>query len=263
MIAPIMIACKERYAKCATISVETFLEHHDVMLYVLVDELAEKTLSKIKSKNLCLVPIEKYLEEVINEVKVTDFHSFKYDKDGEHSRAYSSLKPLLMDKVINDLSPQSKYVLSLDADTIFTGNILRRVIGQLDKVKHKFCLYMVERHDKRMSCLGTKDAGSGFTLWKRESKFIKLFKKHYRKGCAGKGGGSQTLINRLRKMIPSMLFKDPLLHFVSPDYKFNIKNPMSYPAKEILKLKPAYIHLHGANSYDRLVRFREIFRKQG
>lgn len=264
MIAPIMIVCKERYAKCATISVETFLEHHDVMLYVLVDELAEKTLSKIKSKNLCLVPIKKYLEETVSEVKVTKFHSFRYDKDGEHSRAYSSLKPLIMDKVINDLSPQSRYVLSLDADTIFTGNILQKVIGQLDKVKHKFDLYMVERTDKRMSLLGTKSPGSGFTLWKREGKFIETFRKKYKSGCAGKGGGSQDLINRIRKhSVSSMLFKNPFLHFVSPDYKFNIKKPMSYPPKEILKLRPAYIHLHGANSYDRLVRFREIFRKQG
>ena len=261
MIAPIMIVCKERYTKCAVIAVETFLEHHDTVLYVIVDELAEKILSRIKSKKLCLISIKKYLEETIDEVKVNEFHSFKYDKDGEHSRAYSSLKPLIMDKVINDLSPQSIYVLSLDADTIFTGNILDRVIAELDKVKHKFDLYMVERADIRMTCLGKDHAGSGFTLWKRESRFIELFKEHYGKGCAGKGGGSQNLINRLRSLIPSMLFKDPLLHFISPDYKFNVKKPMSYPAKEILKLKPAYIHLHGANSYDRLVRFREIFRK--
>ena len=263
VIAPIMIVCKERYAKCARIAIETFLKHHDTKLYVVVDYTAYKVLSNIKSRNLIIIPIGKYRKAAAADVSVDKFHVFKYDEDGDHDRAYSSLKPLIMDKVIDEFSPESKYVLSLDADTLFSGNILNKVIKKLNKVEHKFDLYMVERTDPRLSLVGAKSPGSGFTLWKREGNFIKLFKKAYRSKHAGKGGGSQDLINILRKRIPSMLFRDPLLHFVSPDYKFNVKKPMSYTPEEILKLKPAYIHLHGANSYDRLVRFRKIFREQG
>jgi len=257
MIAPIMIACKKRYAKLATISIETFLEHHDTLLYVVVDVTAEKILSKINSKNLHLVPLGKYREEISKEVKVANFDIFKYDKDGDHDRAYSSLKPLIMDKVIANLAPQSKYILSLDADTLFSGNILDKIALKLDKVGHKFDLYMVERHDKRMWRTASEAPGSGFTLWKRESNFIQFFKKRYKKLHAGPLGGSQNLTNQLRNAMPSMLFKDPLLHMVSPD----LENP-HLTKQEILTFKPAYIHLHGANSYKRLLKFREIFKKE-
>jgi len=260
VIAPIMIVCKERYAKCARIAIETFLKHHDTKLYVVVDYTAYKVLSNIKSRNLIIIPIGKYRKAAAADVSVDKFHVFKYDEDGDHDRAYSSLKPLIMDKVIDEFSPESKYVLSLDADTLFSGNILNKVIKKLDEVKHKFDLYMVERTDPRLSLVGAKSPGSGFTLWKREGNFIKLFRKNYGPGCAGRGGGSQDLINRLRKKIPSMLFKDPFLHFVSPDIRCRKVNKRELTNKEILTYKPAYIHLHGANSYARLQRFEKLFR---
>lgn len=256
MIAPIMIACKERYVKLATISIETFLEYHDTVLYVLVDATGSNVLSNIKHKNLRLVQIGDYLKQTIGEVSVNKFHIFKYDADGDHDRAYSSLKPLLMDKVIADLTPESTYVLSLDVDTLFSGNILNKINSELNRVSHKFDMYMVERRDARMLCFKNGTAGSGFTLWKRTGSFINLFKDHYSSGCAGAKGGSQDLINRLMKRVPSMLFKDPLLHFVSPD----LKNP-KLTVKEILTFKPAYIHLHGKDSYARLKKFRKIFER--
>jgi len=45
-----------------------------------------------------------------------------------------------------------------------------------------------------------------------------------------------------------------MLHFISPD----LKNP-NITDEEISKIKPAYIHLHGMNSYSRLLRFSKIF----
>lgn len=256
MIAPILIACKERYAKLATVAIETYLKYHNTPLYVVVDATGEKLLSGFVSENLCLVSVKKYREEVIESVNMKNFYVFRYDKDGDHDRVYSSLKPLIMNKVIADLAPQSRYILSLDADALFSGNILDKVALELNKIKHKYDLYMVLRRDRRMLQTKGKSPGSGFTLWKKESVFIPFFLKRYNEVDAGRKGGSQNLTNAIRGKMPSMLFTDPLLHMVSPD----LRNPR-LTDQEILKMKPAYIHLHGENSYKRLLRFKAVFER--
>lgn len=252
IISPIIIACKERYAKCAEISIETFLKYHDVPLYVVVDEIGVKRLSKIKSKNFFMIQLGKYRKDVEKAVEFANFFTYDYDEIGDHDRAYSTLKPLIMDRVITDISPKSEYILSLDADTLFSGNILNTVVSELNKVNHKFDIYMVERSDPRMLRGKARSPGSGFTLWKRKGKFIPLFQKRFK----GKptGTGSQNLINQLRGAIPSRLFRNPLLHMVSPD----LQNP-HLTDKEILKMKPAYIHLHGKDCHKRLLKFKKIF----
>jgi lipopolysaccharide biosynthesis glycosyltransferase len=273
MIAPIFIACGKRYGRLATISAESFLKYHDVTLYVVVDREGREELKKSKGlskhKNLCLVPIGNYDKRCEKDVKMNlkTFHSWDFNF-GQHNRVYSSLKPLIMDKVISDYSPDSKYILSLDADSIFTGNILNKVRKELNKVKHGYDLYMVERTDPRMMLLSLKKPGSGFTLWKRDSNFIKLFSNSFKGANATFKGGSQSVINNIffNRSLPSMLLKDPFLHFVSPDkrYKKNhIKyNEMKLTDKNILSFRPAYIHLHGTNCYKRLKRFKNVFDKE-
>lgn len=273
MIAPIFIACGKRYGRLATISAESFLKHHDVTLYVVVDREGREELKKLKGlskhKNLCLVPIGNYSKRCEKDIKMNleIFHSWDFNY-GQHNRVYSSLKPLIMDKVIADYSPDSKYILSLDADSIFTGNILNKVRKELNKVKHKYDLYMVERTDPRMMLLTEKKPGSGFTLWKRDSNFIKLFRNEFKRENTTSEGGSQAVINIIffNSSLPSMLLKDPFLHFVSPDMKYKKKhikyNETKLTDKNILSFRPAYIHLHGTKCYERLVRFRNVFNKE-
>lgn len=259
MIAPIIIVCRKRYALLATIAVETFLRHHDVPLYIVADEIGEKKLAYINSKNLQIIRVEKYREIVADQIGVKDYHIFVYDRDGRSDRAYSSLKPLIMERVISEYAPESKYILSMDADTMYSGNIIDKVILELDRVNHEFDMYMVARNDRRMLRTRAGSPGSGFTLWKKESRFI----KNFRERCSSRmgdrvGGGSQNLVNAVRTSMSSMLFTDPLLHMVSPD----LQNPR-ITDQEISKMKPAYIHLHGRNSYTRLQRFKRVFEMGG
>jgi len=255
VITPIFIACGKRYVKCAAVAIETWLKYHFEIIYVVVDNEGQEILSKLFPHNhIALIPLKDYAELAKNDVGYHDFHSFEYDGDGEHSRLFSSLKPLIMDRVIADYAPDSKYVLSLDADVLFTGNILNRVREELDKVNHEFDLYMVERTDPRMLLVCDRSSGSGFTLWKRGSSFIKEFKSRYTKEFTGPRGGSQNLINLLLTIVPSHKFGDPFLHFVSPDEK----NP-DLTDEEIATIHPAYIHLHGRGSYERLKRFQRVF----
>ena len=99
--------------------------------------------------------------------------------------------------------------------------------------------------------------GSGFTLWKRDSKFIEKFSDRFNKKCVGYTGGSQSLITLLRAELNTKMFENPFLHFVSPD----TKNPC-LTDNEIKKWKPAYLHIHGDNSLKRLRRFKSIFEKE-
>jgi len=255
MIAPIFIACGERYAKVAPIMVETFLKHHDTSLYVVVDSIAAEMLSEIRSDNLVSIPAELYRKKAEDCVRIHKFFTYQYDQDGVHDRAYASMKPLIMDEAIKDVAPESRYILSLDADSMFSGNILDEVNSELNRFEHRFDLYMVRRKDPRM-LIGHQIPGSGFTLWKRESRFIDLFRKFYSEINAGPMGGSQNLINMLRRRVPSMLFANPYLHFISPD----LRNP-KLTDEEISIFKPAYIHLHGKDSRKRLLRFKKIFEK--
>ena len=159
-----------------------------------------------------------------------------------------------MDKVIKKKCPEAQYILSLDADTIFTGNILKMTEDHLRLTKYEFDIYMVQRHDKRMLMTYDNKSGSGYTLWKKNSGFVKLFTSKFNDTCAGPHGGSQTLINKIKTSFAYHEINDPFLHFVSPD----LKNP-DITDQEILELQPAYIHLHGADSYSRLLKFERIF----
>ena len=256
MIAPVMIVCGPRYAKTATIAVKTFLQHHNDRLFVITDNIAKNTLSVFNDKKLCIIDSDQYVKSAIADTGNKKFEIVEYDSDGNHNKIYSALKIIIMDKVIHEKCPEAQYILSLDADTLFTGNILTRTKNYLSIAKHQFDIYMIQRDDPRMMLLSNKDPGSGYTLWKRNSGFIEKFISKFNNSCIGTNGGSQILINEIKTSFAYHEIDDPLLHFISPDSK----NP-NLTDKQILKLKPAYIHLHGANSYKRLLKFERIFNK--
>ena len=255
MITPAMIACGKRYVEMLPISVGSFLRHHDCMLHVIADDDGKHALKQFESKNLLVADIVSPTAVAKSMVKHRDFLTIDCYNDGKHDRTYSALKPVIINEVVKQHAPGTKYVLSLDVDTLFTGDIITRALKYLDSVNHKFDLYLVERIDPRMSRTGAKTPGSGFTLWRNKGPFIKSFIGSFRHTCVGKAGGSQDLINDLFGHLSSNSIPDPLLHFVSPDL---VKpNPLS--DKQILKLKPAYIHLHGAKSFERLKKFNKLF----
>ena len=245
MISPIMIACGERYAKTARISINSFLKYHNEKLFVLVND---DSLDDFKDR-VNIVQIAQYAQTAKQDVNCQEFTIFKYDDDGNHDRTYSALKIIIMDKVVDD-----QYILSLDADTIFTGNILKRTKDYLMLAKHRFDIYMIQRDDPRMMLVCNLETGSGYTLWKKDCGFVKLFISKFNSAYAGIGGGSQILINQIKTSFLYHEIDDPMLHYISPD----LKNP-NITDEEISKIKPAYIHLHGMNSYSRLLRFSKIF----
>jgi hypothetical protein len=241
-----MIACGERYTKAARISINSFLKYHDDKLSVIVND---DSLSDFKDR-VNIIQIKQYVQAAIEEVGNHQFAVFKYDEDGNHNRLYSALKIIIMDKAITE----GQYILSLDADTIFSGNILEKIKNYLRIARHRFDIYMVQRDDPRMMLVCNLEPGSGFTIWKRDCGFIKRFISEFKTKDAGLRGGSQTLINKIKIHFLYHEIDDPMLHFISPD----LKNP-NITDEEISKIRPAYIHLHGADSYSRLLRFNKIF----
>jgi hypothetical protein len=258
MIAPIMIICGKRYVQMAVICINSFTKHHkNTTLYVATNKNGREFLEPIfEAHNVCFVDIKKYLKIAMNYVGVYKYQFVKIDS-GYHNRAFSALKPLIMDEIIYEYEPDSNYVLSLDVDTIFSGNILNVIENYLNDFNHNYDLYMVERIDPRMQLMHNLSPGSGFTLWKRNGKFIEKFIEKFDSEChKGKYGGSQRIINFILEghEIKGTQFKDPLLHFISPDI-INKK----ITDEEIIELQPAYIHLHGPNSYERLLNFERVF----
>lgn len=246
-IAPILVACKERYIKLASISLPSYAKHHNTPLFVVTD--SKRELKKHKSSVIRIINIDKYLKEIFTETDIPAFSHYDYEKPGDYDRQFASLKPLIMEKVIADLAPETDYILSLDVDTYFSGEIMNKVQAEINR-DHKD-IYMVARVDGRMLRTRSLMPGSGFTLWSRKSKFIKYFRQGVAAGNAK--DGSQSLIHQIRGRLSQRIITDAMLHFVSPD----LNNP-NFPDSEIRKLKPAYIHLHGRNSYNRLLKFKRI-----
>ena len=256
-VTSVMIVCKKRYSEVATISVPSFIRHHPGKnLCILADASGIKALSGISGKGVKVVPLGKIRKVAAAALRVSSFQVFKYGKE-HHDRAYSSMKPLLMELAVAVAFPATKYIMGLDSDSIFTGNIMDKVEGIVERDAGKYELYMVQRTDPRMLvCRGKNPApGSGFVLWARSGRYISLFKKMFiKKYTRFRGGGSQGLTNMIRRKIPSRILTNPAFHFVSPD----LKKPNITDA-EILAIGPAYIHLHGAESFSRLERFRKVF----
>lgn len=265
-IAPVMICSGVRYSNCAQISLKSFVKHHNHPLYVVADEPALKALKQFHNEPLIrFLPLEKYAEEakkivgVNNFVKTDVLSAFQWANNDNpsrmHDRSYSSLKPILMELAIKDYAPSTTHILSIDTDTLFTGNIMDRSYNYLDDST----FYLVSREDSRTLRSGrANNPGSGYTMWMRNSEFLKLFIEGFTaKMGQWKGGGSQDLINMLRDRVKKYtLIPDPLLHFISPD----LRDP-DVPPETIRTFQPAYIHLHGPKSYERLLRYEQIFER--
>jgi len=178
IIAPIMIVCGERYANVAAISINSFLKYHNEKIFVVLDNVAKNILSYLPlyhNEKLCMINIDKYVQFSKKAVNHKKFTVIENNNDGQHDRTYSALKIIIMDKVIKRKSYKYKYILSLDADTIFTGNILKRTEKYLNAAKHEIEVYMIKRDDPRMQMASkSKQPGSGFTLWKKKKPIHKF-----------------------------------------------------------------------------------------
>ena len=267
-IAPVMICSGERYSNCAKVSLKSFLKHHKHPLYVVADEPALKALAEFHNEpQIRFVPLEGYATEAKKIVGVEDFiqtdvlSTFQRKEGREqthetgriHDRTYSSLKPILMELAVKDYAPGATHILSLDTDTLFTGNIMDRSYSHLNGST----FYMVSRQDSRTLRSGrANNPGSGYTMWDRDSEFVEMFTEGFSaKMGQWKGGGSQDLINLMRDRVRRYTeIPDPLMHFISPD----LNDPSLSPAT-IRTFQPAHIHLHGPKSYERLRRYEQIF----
>jgi len=253
-ISVMMIVCKKRYARVAAISVPSFIKYHPKhCLNVIVDNYGRKALGNINAKNLKLINLKELRKEAEDKLNVHSFCIFNYHGLA-HDRAYSSMKPVLMEIAAIQNNFKSDYILGIDADSIFTGNITDELENNILIDNGKYEMYMVERKDRRMLIAKNKEPASGFVLWKRKGRYLSIFKKKFNNSHGSMKGGSQDLTNNIRKAILHKILKNPFLHFVGPD----LKNP-EIKDEEIFKFKPAYIHLHGPEPRKRLLRFKRVF----
>jgi len=259
-IVPITICCGEVYSSFADISIRSFNKHHSEKLYVLTDMQSEVILKKKNFDNICILRIRDYEDKAISELKIK--HNFlSRDVGGVpngQKMQYLSLKPIIMNYAIKHAEPDADYILSIDVDSYFSGNILVPTHNYLDKNNDKFDVYLVSRSDIRMHVTknGSSELGTGYHLWKTKGDFIRVFMRRFPKKSYSHIG-NQGLINKLIGATKSKVFDDPLLHFISPD----LRNP-NISDEEIKKIKPAYIHLHGPNILKRLERFKRVFEEK-
>lgn len=256
-IVPVIIAVGEKYRQMGRICFSTYAMHNKAPLLALVEgKFLEWFKSQVKSDAVVFDVVGKYEIAAKKKLGVSAFARVKYE-DIVHMREYSSMKPLIAELAIREHYPDADYAMTMDADGIYTGDVMSEFAKEIERRKHQYDLYMVSRSDPRMHQLKSRHSGigSGVTLWKRDSMFLRHFRTMFVARMAGAAGGSQELINKIRtsRLVKGILLKNPLLHMVSPDLVKKLSK------RQMQAFKPAYIHLHGTQCVERMQAFCDAF----
>jgi len=193
-------------------------------------------------------------------LKIYNYNIFKEHKDCQHiiknlrkqhihlphyghimRQEYCATDVLMAQMILTN----AKWVLKVDCDSYFVGNIFNIIIPQLtDNID----LYVVERKHPEMF-LDCIKPGGGFILWNRKNKsIIQKYIKYFN------GNVQSTLHNILLTNFSHKIFTHPGLHFV---YPFT-KNP-NFNKQDAEKFLPAYFHVTGIDMLEQLKKLEEWF----
>jgi len=192
----------------------------------------------LKIYNYNIFKEHKDCQHIVNHIKrrYVNFSQFGYT----HKHEFCAIGLIIAQQILTN----SNWILKVDCDSYFAGNIFDIIIPQLvDNID----LYVVERVNPGTT-FESKEPGAGFILWNRKDesiiqKYIKYFTGHEQ----------FTLQKKLLPKISHKIFTHPGLHFVWPftDPNFN--------KQDAEKFLPAYFHFTGNNIIEQLKIFESWF----
>jgi len=171
--------------------------------------------------------------------KIMEESNGAWDNHGmNHEHKYVAVLPILADYYIT-----SAFILKVDVDSYWKGDLMIKVIGQLI---HQFSatnafsdLYLVDRPDNGViKSYGGGLPGVGFLMWPKKSRFIDKYVDKF-------DGNEQTTVLGIANELDTGIYRDWLWHVTYP----YIKNPDF----DIESLEPPYyVHLNAVHAREKL-----------
>jgi len=163
----------------------------------------------------------------------------------EHAHKYVAVLPVLAEAYIT-----STFILKIDVDSWFKGDLLIAVISKLleeYKIDGGFRdVYLVERPDNgTIKTFGNEWPGVGFLLWYRGSRFVGEYVKRFN------GNEQETILVNLchQRNVTARTFKRWEWHTVYPWIK---AEETGIPFDENELTEPYYIHIHVSHAREKL-----------
>ena len=169
----------------------------------------------------------------------------------EHVHKYVALLPVLAEEYTTQ-----PFILKIDVDSWFKGDMLIKVIGRLIEqysLTDTFSdVYLVNRPDNGIiKTFGNEWPGVGFLLWPRGFKFVEQYSTLFN------GNEQETILVKLchERKVSLKTFGDWHWHTVYPWIK---AEETGVPFNESDLPEPYYIHIHASHAREKL---EELYRK--
>jgi len=237
------------YFKFASYSIPSFLRNNtSTDLYVITDTPERVEEHQILSEKLFIKDMREYLDE--NEEMIKEFESKCRNRESLQSRnkrygyEFRDIFPVIMPLMVEDVLKGKGYshILKIDSESYFAGGDMIAMVKADIEQYSSADAFLVERRHPLMEHYGGGVPGSGFTLWRIDSRFIREYVNNF------EGSQQLTILNlRWNRNLRMKNLTRPGYHFVRPFAKAEATGKVftKEMAEEFL---PAYFHLYGKNA---------------
>ena len=239
-ITACMSVCGDaRYFKYAEYSIPSFCRSNpNTRLLVFTDKVQEMADKYYRDFTNCLffnfadicAGLADHLAPIADKTRPTMVDFRNHDRVHHHNFV-SFMLP--MAQVLAD----TDYVLKIDCDTYFRGPLIAESEAFI-KDNPDIDLFLVERRDPVMVLFQGNLPGVGYTLWKRQSKFIENYINYFYQD------EQQTIIYNVKNLVPSYEIPKPGFHLVYPFSKAE-RSGRAFTKKVCDEYYPLYLHCGG------------------
>ena len=250
------------YFKFASHSIPSFLRNNiDTDLRVFTDKPDEIKQYLQLSDKIGIINIEDYFESHPKEVErfktkgrtylpdVVQTH--KKDYGYEFHDMYPAAMPLMAETMLRGQG--YTHILKIDSESYFAGgNMMAMVKKEVEELSIPE-VFLVERKHPAMAHYGGGVPGSGFTLWRIQSRFVSEYYRNF-------NGSQQVTILAMRfsRRVFIRILKRPGYHFVRPFWKAK-ETGIEFTKEIASQFLPAYFHLHGKIAFEGYEKLEEWF----
>lgn len=237
------------YFKFASHSIPSFLRNNlDTDLHVFTDKPREIEQYLCLSDRLGIFDIKDYFNNHPKEVEKFRRKGRTEETMQRHKEAYGymfrDVFPAAMPPMAEEALRDKGYthILKIDSESYFAGGNMMAMVREEVKRRPFAEVFLVERRHPAMAHYGGGVPGSGFTLWRIDSKFIPEYRAKF--------DGSQQmtiLAMRFSHGVNVSILRRPGYHLVRPFWKAETTG-REFTKKMAESFLPAYIHLYGKNA---------------
>jgi hypothetical protein len=234
MLDVVMSVCgDESYFKMAEYSISSFLDNNpDNELHVFSDRPDKLTHISEKANFYDVREVEEAMDEEKKRWCKTIRERIKVQNFDNHGKMHFHETVALL-PVYADVVGCNRYILKIDADSYFRGDITRNIPYNATWE----CLLVSRPNNGLQKPYGQELPGVGFMLWKRKGEFLKAYIDHFN------GNEQETVLVELliNRKLPMGVWDYWPAHWVYPNTWLKER----FTKELVDKYSPTYIHVGG------------------